>query len=118
MRNILFISFVLSLSLFLYYGCEEEQRNSEEGYIICGVKNPDWFMNLIEEIENDSLYYGGSVIYQHKYQNTYFFHLDIPVSSCAYCRLYDCDGNLVEWSSETEFQDYLDNRTNETIIWP
>ncbi len=104
--------------MFLFIGCEEEQRNYEEEYNICGVKNPDWFMKLIEEIESDSLYYGGSIILQHEYINTYFFHLDIPVSSCAYCRLYDCNGNLVEWSSEAEFQDYLDNRTNETIIWP
>lgn len=107
---------LLIFGLFAYNGCEKDQQMNEEEYDICGVINPDWFMDLIEEIEND-LYYAGSIIYSHEYNSDYLFHLEIPVSSCAYCRIYDCVGNLVELSSEAEFQDYLQNRSNETIIW-
>jgi hypothetical protein len=112
-RHILFLGALLSFGLFLNEACEEKNQNSKEAYVICGIKNPDWFMNLIDEIGNESSYV-GSIIYQHTYKSNYYFHLEIPVSSCMYCRIYDCDGNLVEWSS---VQDYLDNRTNEIIIW-
>lgn len=118
MRAILSPSAVLTIALLLCQGCEMNEDEPENGFIICGVKNPDWFMVLIEEIESDSLYYGGSIIYQHEYEGSYLFHLNIPLSSCVYCRLYDCAGNLVEWSSTEEFEDYLQHRTNETVVWP
>jgi len=114
----IFIVLVLGFNVILFEGCEEESSISGKEYIICGETNPDWFLNLIEEVESDTLYYAGSIIYQYEYSDSYFFHLTIPLSSCAYCRLYNCDGNIVEWSSETEFQDFLENRTNEIIIWP
>lgn len=105
----------LAVGSLLSLGCNNAEP--EEEYIICDVTNPAWFMELIEEAESKPLYYAGSVIYQHKYKSSYLFHFEIPVSSCAYCKVYDCDGNLIEWSSDEEFTDYLNNRTDETIIW-
>jgi len=89
------IRFVIILNLALISSCGENHNNCDYAYIICGVKNPKWFTDLIEEIENNSFYI-GSVIYQHEYQSAFLFHLEIPLSSCAYCKIYDCDGTIVE----------------------
>ncbi|MFB0517050.1 MAG: hypothetical protein ACETWG_10685 [Candidatus Neomarinimicrobiota bacterium] len=109
---------VLIVSVILFFpSCEEPEENScYDEYNICGEMNPDWFMELIEEAESE-LYYMGSVIYQHEYRGSYLFHFEIPVSSCAYCRIYDCDGHLKEWTSQEQFEDYLNNRKDEKVVW-
>ncbi len=115
MRNSLYLVLTL-ITLAVLFTCEDNQQN-EDGYNICGVTNPEWFMALIEEVESDSMLYFGSVIYRCTYSGDYYFYLDYPLSSCAYCRLYDCDGDLVVWADNNERNDFLEYKTDEKIIW-
>ena len=41
----------------------------------------------------------------------------IPISSCAYCEMYDEFGNLFEFSDNEELADFLANRKNQYIVW-
>ena len=67
------------------------------------------------EIEDNESYW-GSKIYRHKYENEFYYHLEVPVSSCAYCDLYEFYGDKVSWSTN-EIEEYLSNRKEEKIIW-
>jgi len=78
-------------------------------------QNPEWLTQLISKIENDN-YYFGAVIYRHQWHSKFYYHLMVPLDSCIYCRVYDANGNIIEWSDES-FQDYIDNRRNEVVIW-
>ena len=78
---------------------------------------PDWLAQLIENIEGDD-YYAGAVIYRHEWRGQYYYHLMIPLSSCAYCDVYDQNGKKIEWTGkQQEFEDYLNNRKNEKVVW-
>ena len=79
------------------------------------AQNPEWLTQLIAEIENEK-YYAGAVIYRHQWHSKFYYHLMVPLDSCAYCRAYDTNGNIIEWTNES-FQDYLENRKNEVVIW-
>ena len=78
-------------------------------------QNPRWLTQLISEIENNN-YYHGAVIYRHQWHYKFYYHLMVPLDSCIYCRVYDANGNIIEWSEES-FQDYIDSRKNEVVIW-
>ena len=109
---------IIVMTILISGNCEwpaEPEGASYREYNICGAINPDWFMELIEEAESDPYYL--SAIYQHEYGGSYLFHFDSGISSCMYCRIYDCEGHLKEWASQEEFEDYLNNRQDEQVIW-
>jgi len=106
---------IVVLAFMAYSGCEDQQPEDE--YIVCGKKNPPWLLCLIEEANSRPLYYAASSICVYEYQDSYLIELSNPLSSCYHCRIYDCDGNLIEWLSHEEKEDFLNNRKNRQLIW-
>ncbi|NQT63507.1 MAG: hypothetical protein HQ556_11155 [Candidatus Marinimicrobia bacterium] len=109
---------VSGLIVLSFGGCEEDKDNSDLDYMICGIENPEWFTALVEKAESDPYYYGGSSLIQYEYEGTYIFYFSIPVSSCMYCQIYDCDGNIIELASCDPLLDFIENQSNGTLLWP
>ena len=98
----LFILFTLSINCF--------QNKDPLNPLI-----PLWLEKKISAMENN-IYYMVAVIYRHEWQSKYYYYFDIPVSSCAYCEVYDEAGKKMDWN-ESNMSDYLQYRKNEIIIW-
>ena len=60
-------------------------------------------------------YYWGSKIYRHTWKSNYYYHLEIPLSSCLYCNIYKYNGENVNWKTEN-MDDYLKNKQDEIIM--
>jgi len=77
---------------------------------------PEWLKNYIEEIQNNSNYFGAK-IYRYEWKDNFIYHIMIPISSCAYCEVYKQSGTKFEFKDDSTFQDFLNNRRNGIIIW-
>ena len=103
MKNIILLIIVTTL---LYLGCS--RGNTE-------IHLPDWLHDMTDSLEaNDS--YWGSRIYRHDWKSEYYYHLFIPLSSCAYCNVYKENGQDVNWKLEN-IEEYVAERDNEVIVW-
>ena len=105
--------FILLL-ITLVFSCKKETDLLLTDYYICGEKNPEWFIELIDSISHND-YYTGSTIYELDYNDSKYYHLEIPLSSCYMCNVYDCDGNLVD---EADFLNYWKNEPEIIWQWP
>lgn len=79
------------------------------------IENPDWLVDFISSIENDKSYEYDK-IYRHNWKKQHYYHFFKYYSSCIYCKVYDYEGRLVDWSNE-DIDDYQENRRNEVLIW-
>ena len=61
--------------------------------------------------------YGGTVVYRYKWHNEYIYYIDIPISSCMYCEIYNQNGDKIQFTSDSQIQDFINNKTDEVIIW-
>jgi hypothetical protein len=107
MKRYIFLSFIL---IVLLYGCEKESST--------GVYNgiPQWLEAKIDSMSTD-LFYGGTVVYRYTWHHEYVYHIDIPASSCAYCEVYNQNGIKIQFMTDTELKDFLDNKTDPVVIW-
>jgi len=96
----------LLLISVLFFSCEK--FNTE-------FRQPVWVQKMTDTLETNDFYW-GSKIYRHEWKSDYYYHLNIPVSSCAYCNIYNKNGESVDWQKE-DMEDYLENRKNEQIVW-
>jgi hypothetical protein len=107
MNKVLFISTLLFL---LIIACHHDN----------GVKPaeniPVWLDAKIDSMSGN-LYYAGSVICRYTWNKAFVYHIDIPVSSCAYCELYDQRGAKIQITNDAQFKDFLNNKTNAVVIW-
>ena len=62
-------------------------------------------------------YYHGSQVYRYVWHESYAYYIFIPVSSCAYCEVYDQNGGKITFTDDNMLQDYLNNRKYEVLIW-
>lgn len=76
---------------------------------------PEWLSEQIQQMRGEP-YYMGTVIYRHTWSGEYYYHFNIPVSSCAYCDVYDSNGFRIEWTDDL-LTEYLKHRTDESIVW-
>lgn len=76
---------------------------------------PDWFQPQIKELESSGECYDCTIT-QITYFNKFYYHLYCGYWSCMYCKLYDNEGNLVEWENE-DFNNFLENKNSEKVIW-
>ncbi len=83
-------------------------------------KTPDWLSNLIADRQNDP-HYWGTIVYRNIWHNRYYYYFFVPISSCAFCEVYEYSGNKVDWH-KNDIMDYSNNRKDETIVycfpWP
>ncbi len=61
--------------------------------------------------------YFGTKVFRHEWHSDYVYYISIPISSCAYCEVYNQNGDKIHFTDDTMFQDYIDNRKNEILIW-
>jgi hypothetical protein len=107
MFRIIFIS-----TLLLLFVCGCHKYNS-----IQSIKEaPEWLQNKIDTM---SLYqeYEGTILYRYKWQGAYIYHFEIPNSTCLYCAMYIQSGDTLLFVNESEFQDFLHNKTDSALIW-
>jgi len=77
-------------------------------------ENPAWLkyrINSLLDNQNDF----GAVIFRYKWNNMYVYHVQIPISSCAYCELYDQDGKKIIFSSDSLRYDFLKKKSDNTF---
>ena len=61
--------------------------------------------------------YEGTVLYRYKWKGAYVYHFEIPNSTCKYCAMYLQSGDTVLFANESEFQDFLHNKTDDELLW-
>jgi hypothetical protein len=107
------IIFVSSFLLFVLLGCKKENSVEPFNY---ERDTPGWLKAKIDTISNHREYYGTKV-FRYEWNRKYVYHFQIPISSCAYCEIYNQDGNKITFSDDNVFQEFLKNKKNETLIW-
>jgi len=100
-----------TLLVFLFAACQNTGLDSLD----YEQNIPQWLKDKIEIIEADPAMV-GSIVYRYNWTDDLVFHINIPVSSCAYCELYTRDGERINYL-EIDLPDFIQNRTDEVIIW-
>lgn len=109
MKNVIYI---ILISLFVLASCQKENSVQPFNY---ERDTPAWLKVKIDSMATTP-YYIGTVVYRYEWHKQFIYHIMIPISSCAYCELYLHDGSKAQLS-ESSLSDFLQNRTNEIIIW-
>lgn len=99
-----------SLISLLLVGCSDSV-----GPFDCATDAPNWLSTRLESLSPSSDYI-GTTVYRYEWRGAPVYHIEIPVSSCAYCELYDQTGEQMEFADEAEFQDFLENKANEAQV--
>ncbi len=107
MRRIVIIAAILSLPLI---SCQVENSVNYE------KDTPVWLKAKIDSMANDLEYYGTKV-YRYQWHRSFVYQIEIPISSCAYCELYDEYGEKIQFFTDIMIQDFLRNMKNEVLIW-
>lgn len=76
---------------------------------------PEWINEMTDTLETNDFYW-GSKIYEYEWKSSLYYYLEIPLSSCEFCTIYDKNGNTVDWKVEN-MNDYIKNRKKERIVW-
>ena len=77
---------------------------------------PGWLKTKIDSMSADPMYV-ASKVYRYEYNGSFVYHIRIGISSCIYCELYNQKGHKITFNSDEEFQDFLNKKKNEIIIW-
>jgi len=96
--------------IILILGCEKETTTEYTDVI------PQWLEIKIDSMSTD-IYYGGTVVYRYTWHNEYVYYIDIPASSCAYCEVYRQNSTKIQFMTEAQMKDFLDNRKDQVVIW-
>ncbi len=78
--------------------------------------NPPWLQAKIESISADPEYYGTQV-YRYTWHGAYFYIFMIPISSCAYCDIYDWYGRRLHFDTDEEVIRFIAEKTDGVLIW-
>src|SRR4030042_2776752 len=107
MFKIIFIS-----SLFItFMSCQKDNSVELFNY---ERDTPVWLKEKIDSMSTNHYYYGTKV-YRYEWNGEFTYHIMIPISSCAYCELYDQDGNKIQITDDDLFSDFQQNRRNEIL---
>ena len=101
------------LGMLVICGCQDPTE-SDPNINLCDVTEHQWYITIIEAVEDGSILHGASTIFRYSYEGNYYFEVSNPLFSCMYCYIYDCDGNLAEFSNITDF---IENRKDRVVIW-
>jgi len=96
---------IVFLSL-LFLSCEKENNPPE---------NPAWLNARISMMETES-FYVGTYVYLYEWNNEYYYHIMIGLSSCMMCEFYDYRGIKVNWTQET-IDDFQKNARKIRVVW-
>lgn len=108
MRNKLYLAVFIT---GMFYGCIKDNS------VVSGTDDlPEWLNVKIEEFSEDK-FYVFTCLYSYDWNNEKFYHFEIPLSSCAFCELYDNNGKKPFENDNEMFLDFIQNKTNKTLIW-
>jgi hypothetical protein len=107
------ILFIASFVLTIVIGCNNEIVTAPFNY---ERDTPVWLKAKIDSMSNNKDYFGTKV-FRHEWKSNFIFYIYIPINSCAYCEVYDPNGNKIHFTDDAMFQDYIDNRKNEILVW-
>lgn len=82
------ILIILFLFLPAFTGCKLENITEPFNY---ERDVPIWLKAKIDSISTDP-FYVGTQVYRNECNGIYIYYFAIPVSSCAYCEVYDPNG--------------------------
>ena len=100
----------LLITIFIQLNCQKDTSP------ITNMDTPEWLNSYIENIQDNPDYF-GTKIYRYEWKENFVYHIMIPISSCAYCEVYNQSGTKIEFNNDTTFQDFLNNKKNEVIVW-
>lgn len=106
------IFFITSLFILAFSGCRKDTLVEPFDY---ERDTPVWLKEKIDSMSVDNRFVGTKV-YRYEWKRNLMYHIMIPFSSCVYCELYYQSGNKPQLD-QVEFQDFLSNKKNATIIW-
>ncbi len=76
---------------------------------------PVWLQAKIDSMMTEKSF-TGSRVYRCTWRGGYIYHVEIPISSCAYCELYDAGGKKISMSSDA-LRDFISSRSEITLLW-
>lgn len=77
---------------------------------------PQWLKEKIDSMSVNPDYF-MSQVYRYEWKDKYVYHIMIPISSCAYCELYEEDGSKIQFANDAMFSDFLMNKKNKVLVW-
>jgi len=105
--------FITSFILLTCIGCELEDITIPFNF---ERDAPSWLKIKIDSLSNTNRYMYMKV-FRYEWRGNYAYYIMNPISSCAYCELYDQNGNKINFSDDETFQDFLINKKNEILVW-
>ncbi len=107
-----FVLMLAALSLSLA-ACGAEDATAPFDY---ERDTPAWLKVKIDSISESPGSF-GTTVYRYEWRGEFVYHIEIPVSSCAYCELYDRDGTRLRFPDSATFEDFLATKRNQIVIW-
>ncbi len=122
MKN--FYTIILVFFAFaLFFGCQDDDENNMNDDInieVCGVENPDWLVNQVDNILNKTSNYRPVQVSVYKKDSVEIISIEDPTNSNASEALmfFDCTGNKIDYSS-LKYQEYSQLFGNDefTRLW-
>ena len=105
--------FMASFFLIIFAGCQKSNFIEPFNY---ERDTPAWLKQKIDYMSANQMYYGAKV-YRYEWNKEFVYHIVVPISSCAYCEVYDQEGNKITFVNDSMFQGFIENKKNETLIW-
>jgi hypothetical protein len=99
-----------SLVVALLFGCQQNKGTGSSKDI------PEWLQSTIDSISTIEEY-EGTTVYRYTWNNEYLYHFEIPMSTCTYCALYNHSGVKVLFTSDSQFHDFLEKKTDGVVLW-
>lgn len=94
-------------------GCKRETSVEPFNY---ERDTPTWLKEKINAYSQNKDYFGTKV-FRYEWKSSTVYYFAIPISSCAFCDVYNANGIKIFFSSDQMIQDFLDNRKNEVLVW-
>ncbi len=101
------ILFVLAIALFLL-SCQKENT------VIAEI--PEWLEPRIVELENSDACFACSIT-RYTYHEEFYYSVYCGHWSCVMCEVYDSNGNRIVDEEQLDYEDFFENRKDETVIW-
>ena len=113
-RNYL-LKIICLFGMLTILGCSKPTE-PESDLNICNVTEHQWYQDILADAEDGSLH-KLSTIYRYTYNSDYYFEVENGLFSCMHCYIYDCDGNLADFSNSDGTEEFVENRTDRVVIW-
>lgn len=101
--------YLILIFAFFLFSCDKDEIPDSE--------IPEWLEPRIEELKTSEQHCWSCNITRYKYNDNYYYNVYCGYWSCMFCEFYDSNGKLVDESEDFNFEDFLTNKKEETIIW-